>query len=188
MHMATAHVQQGTAVGVGADDLLDLAATEKTDLVLGIDRLEVLFPGAQGLFLAGIEAHVAVAMAEVGIDGVLGNALLDDVGTQVADLEDLPQAIVADVLLDLLQVVTDAGHDLPAVAPGAAKAQVAGFEHDDVGDAFFRQLQGRVDPGKAAADDDHVGVHVLFQGREAQVVFFGGGVVGRRFDVDHGAA
>lgn len=56
MHMATAHVQQGAAVGVAADDLAHFAATEKTDLVAGIDRLEGRLPFAQGLFLAAVEA------------------------------------------------------------------------------------------------------------------------------------
>ena len=141
-------MQQGAAVGVRADDLLDLRAAQEADLVLLVDGLEVLFPGAQGLFLTGIEAHVAITVAEVGIDGVTGDAFLDDAGTQLADLEDLAQALVADAGLDLLEVMADAGHDLSAVAPGAAEAQVAGFEHYDVGDAFFRELQGSIDAGK----------------------------------------
>ena len=188
MHMPAAHMQQGAAVGVGADDLLDIGAAEKADFMLAVDRLEVFFPGPQGLFLTGVEAHIAVAMAEIGVDVVLGDPVFDDVGAQVTDLEHLAQAVFADVLLDFLQVVADAGHDLPAIAPGAAKAQVAGLEHDDVGDALFGQLQRRVDAGKPATDDDHVRVFIVFQGREAQVVFLGCRVVGRRFDRDHGAA
>jgi len=84
--------------------------------------------------------------------------------------------------------VADPGHDLPAVASGAAKTQVARFQHDDVGDAFFRQFKGCVDAGKAAADDHHVGVYVLFEARETEVVFLGGRVIGGCFDSDHGAA
>ena len=116
-------------------------------------------------------------MAKVRVDVVLGDAVLDDVGAQVADLEHLAQAVFAHVLLDLLQVMADACHDLPAVAARAAKAQVARFKHHNVGDAFFRQLKGRVDPGKAAADDHDVRVDILFQGGEAEVVFLGSGVV-----------
>ncbi len=135
--MATAAVQQGAAVGVRADDLAHLAAAQEADLVRGTGGLELLFPGTQGLLLPGVEAHVAVAMAEVSVDVVAGDALLDDVGAKVADFEDLPQAVLAHVLLDLLQVVADAGHDLAAVATGTAKAEVPGFQHYDVGDALF---------------------------------------------------
>ncbi|MCY1184607.1 hypothetical protein D9M73_253160 [compost metagenome] len=81
--------------------------------------------------------------------------------------------------------MADAGHDLPAVAPGAAEAQVARFQHDDVGDAFLGQLQRGVDAGEATADHDDVGLQIGFQRREAEVVLLGDGVVGGRLDVDH---
>ncbi len=164
VHMAAAHVQQGAAVGVRADDLAHLGTVQVTDLMGRAERPEFLFPGLQGLRLACVEAHVAVAVAEVGVDGVLLDTALDDVGAEVADLEDRPQAVLADILADLLQVVADAGHDLPAVAPGTAEAEVAGLQHDDVGDAVLGQLKRGVDPGEAAADHHHVGVQVGFQG------------------------
>ena len=78
----------------------------------------------------------------------------------------------ADVLADLLQVVADAGHDLPAVAPGTAEAEVAGLQHDDVGDAVLGQLKRGVDPGEAAADHHHVGVQVGFQGGKDSSYFW----------------
>ena len=58
-----------------------------------------------------------------------------------------------------------------AVAPGTAVAQIAAFENGDVGDAPLSQLQRGVDAGEAAADDHHVDVQILFQRREAQIVF-----------------
>ena len=58
--------------------------------------------------------------------------------------------VLADVLADLLQVVADAGM-ICLVAPGTA-AEVAGLQHDDVGDAVLSQLRRGVDPGEAAAD------------------------------------
>ncbi|MCY1186567.1 hypothetical protein D9M73_274500 [compost metagenome] len=127
-------------------------------------------------------------MAEVGIDGVAGDALLDDAGAQFADFEDVLHALVADAAADLFQVVADARHDLPAVAPGAAIAQVAGFEHDNVGHALFRQLQRGVDAGEPAADDHDIGLDVAFQGGEAQVVLLGRRVIGGALEGDHDAA
>src|SRR5690349_20702239 len=151
MDVTAAHVQQCAAVGIGADDLLDVRTTVKANLVFAVDRFEVFFPGAQGLFLASVEAHVAVAVAEVGIDVVLGDAVLDDVRAQVADLEDLAQTVLTHVLLDLLQVVTDAGHDLTSTAPGATETQVTRLQHNDVGDAFFGELKRGIDAGETTA-------------------------------------
>lgn len=71
----------------------------------------------------------------------------------------------------IFQIVADAGHHLAAVAPGTAVAQIAAFENGDVGDAPLSQLQRGVDAGEAAADDHHVDVQILFQRREAQIVF-----------------
>lgn len=87
-------------------------------------------------------------MAEVRVDVVLGNAVLDDVGAQVADLEDLSQAVFAHILLDLLQVMADARHDLPAIAAGAAKAQVARLQHNNVGDTFSASSRAVLMPEK----------------------------------------
>ena len=109
-------------------------------------------------------------------------------GAQLADFKDLAQAFFAHVLLDLLQVVADARHDLPAIAASAAKAQVARFQHDDIGDAFFGEFQRGIDAGETAANHHNIRFHILFKGREAEVVFFGCRVVGGRFDIDHGAA
>ncbi|MNN55316.1 hypothetical protein D3C81_1701860 [compost metagenome] len=84
--------------------------------------------------------------------------------------------------------MADARHDLPAVAPGAAIAQIAGFEHDNVGHALFRQLQRGVDAGEPAADDHDIGLDVAFQGGEAQVVLLGRRVIGGALEGDHDAA
>jgi hypothetical protein len=84
--------------------------------------------------------------------------------------------------------VTDAGHDLPSIAPGATETQVTRLQHNDVGDAFFGELKRGIDAGETTANDHNVGFHILFQGREAEIVFFGGRVIGGRFDIDHGAA
>ncbi|MNE70799.1 hypothetical protein D3C80_1666210 [compost metagenome] len=127
-------------------------------------------------------------MAEVGVDGVAGDARLDDAGAQFAEREDFLQALVADTASDLLQVMADARHDLPAVAPGAAETQVAGFEHDDVGHTFFGQFQRRVDAGKPTTDDHHIRLDVMFQSGVVQVVLFGRAVIGRAFEGDHDAA
>ncbi len=83
--------------------------------------------------------------------------------------------------------MTDAGHDLSAIAPGAAEPQVTRLQHHDVGDAFFGELQRGIDAGETAANDHDIGVHVLFQRGEAEVVFLGGRVIGGRFDIDHDA-
>ncbi len=188
MHVATAHVQQGAAVGVAADDLAYLRASQEADLVTVVDRLEVLFPGPQGLFLTAVEAHVAVTVAKIGIDGVARDALLDDAGAELADFEDLLQALVADTAPDLFQIVADARHDLPTVAPGAPETQVAGLEHDDIGDAFLCQFQGGVDPREAAADDHDIRFDVALQRGKAQVVFLRRRVVGRGLEGNHDAA
>ncbi|MNH56894.1 hypothetical protein D3C73_86610 [compost metagenome] len=79
---------------------------------------------------------------------------------------------------DFFQIVTDTGHHLPAVAAGAAVAQVAPFEYGDIGDAALSQLQGSIDAGETTADDHHVNVQIFFQRRKAQIVFFGCRVVG----------
>ncbi|MCY1401136.1 hypothetical protein D9M71_162480 [compost metagenome] len=162
VHVAAAHVQQAAAVGVGADDALDVGAGEHLDLLVRGELLELALPGAQGLLLAGVEAHVAVAVAEVGVDGVLVDTRLDDLRALVADLEDATQTVLADVALDRLEVVADAGHHLAAVASGAAEADVAAFQHDDVGDAFLGQLERGVDAGEAAADHHDVRFEILF--------------------------
>ena len=186
--MPAAHVQQRAAVSVGTDDLLDLGPRHKADFVLGIDRLEVLLPGAQGFFLAGVEAHVAIAVAEVCVDRVLGDAILDDASTQLADFKDLAQPLLAHLLLDFLQVVADPRHDLATVAARAAEAQVAGFQHHDIGDAFFGEFECGIDPRKATANHHDIRFHVLLECGEAEVVFLGRRIIGRRFNIDHGAA
>ena len=127
-------------------------------------------------------------MAEVGVNRVFGDAVLDDPGAQLADFKDLAQAFVAYLLLDLFQVVADPRHDLPAIAARATKAQVARFQHHNIGDAFFSEFQRGVYAGETAANHYHIRFHVLFEGWETEVVFFGCRVVGRRFDIDHGAA
>jgi hypothetical protein len=55
---------------------------------------------------------------------------------------------------------TSSGHDLPTITPGAAKAQVASFEHNHIGDASLRQLQRGVDTRETATDD--IGINVAF--------------------------
>lgn len=110
-------------------------------------------------------------MAEVGVDGIFGDAVLDDAGAQLADFKDLAQAFVTDLLLDLFQVMADPRHDLPAIAARATEAQVARLKHHDVGDAFFGEFQRGVDAGETTTNHHHVGVYVLFEGREAEVVF-----------------
>ncbi|MCY1436201.1 hypothetical protein D9M71_523180 [compost metagenome] len=96
--------------------------------------------------------------------------------------------MLADLGLDLLQVVTDTGHDLSAIAASATEPQISSFEHHNVGDAFFSKFQRGIDAGKAAANHHDIRFHILFERGETQVVFFGCRVVGRRFDIDHGAA
>lgn len=165
-------------VSVGAHHLLHLRPGVELNLLLRCYRLELLQPAAQGLLLARVAAEIAIAEAEVGVDIIFLDALADNAGAEVADFEDGFQPGRANVALDLLQIVADAGHHLAAVAPGAAVAQIAAFENGDVGDALLRQLQRGVDAGEAAADDHHVDVQILFQRREAQIVFFGRRVVG----------
>ena len=171
MHVAAAHVFQRAGVSVGAHHLLHLRPGVELNLLLRRYRLELLQPAAQGLLLARVAAEIAVAEAEVGVDVIFLDALADNAGAEVADFEDGFQPGRANVALDLLQIVADAGHHLAAVAPGTAVAQIAAFENGDVGDALLSQLQRGVDAGEAAADDHHVDVQILFQRREAQIVF-----------------
>ncbi|EEF24534.1 conserved hypothetical protein [Ricinus communis] len=187
VHVAAAHMEQGAVVRVGADDGLDVGTFQVADLVLRVQRLEVLFPRAQRLALARVEAHVAVAAAKVGHDAVFVDAVLDDVGAQVADLEDRAHAVFADVLPDLVQVVADAGHDLAAVAARPAEAEIARLQQGDVLETLFRQLECRVDAAESAADDDDVDVDVLLEAGEAEIVLLGCRVIGRCFDIDHDA-
>src|SRR3990167_357482 len=139
--------------------------------MLRAERLEFLLPGRQGLLLAGVEANVAVTVAEVGVYVVLLDPTLDDLGTLIADLEDRAQAIFADILANLLQVMADTRHDLPAVATGAAEAEVAPFQHDDVGNALLRQFQRGIDTGEAPPYHHNVGLDIRLEHGEAEVVF-----------------
>ncbi|MNI32746.1 hypothetical protein D3C73_866680 [compost metagenome] len=178
MYVAAAHVFQCAGVSVRSHHLLHLGTGIELDLFIRRDRLKLLQPTAQGFLLTRIAAEVAVAKAKISIDLVFFDTFANDPGAEIADFEDGFQPGRADVTFDLLQIVADAGHHLPAVASGAAVAQMAAFQNSDIGDAPFRQLQRGVDAGEATADDHHVNVQIFFQRREAQIVLFGCRVIG----------
>ncbi|MNE57729.1 hypothetical protein D3C80_1527140 [compost metagenome] len=88
MNVATSHVFQRTGISIRPHHLFHFGAGIELDLFIRRDRLEFFEPGTQGLFLPGVAAEVAIAKAEIGVDGVLFNPLADNPGTKVADLED----------------------------------------------------------------------------------------------------
>ncbi|MNO96516.1 hypothetical protein D3C76_881890 [compost metagenome] len=161
-------------------------AFQVLDVMPGAELPELLFPGLQQLALALVEPHVAVAVLEVRVDAVPGDARLDDRGAEIADFKYRPQALFAHAVADLFQVMANAGHHMAAVAPGAAKAEVARLEQHHVLHPAFHEFQRRVHAGEAAANNDNFRVDGLLQVRELQVVFARCGVVrGGCFDRKH---
>ncbi|MNY25856.1 hypothetical protein D3C86_1596640 [compost metagenome] len=73
--------------------------------------------------------------------------------------------------------MTDAADQLAAVAPAGAPADLVRLQQR-YREAFLRQFDGRVQPGKAAADDAHIDAEFSAQGRVGQLPVDAGGVIG----------
>ena len=185
MDVAAAAVLQGGAVGIRADHARHVLAGHQFDVGFGRDPLEFLLPCPQRVLLARVEGEIAVVVAEIGVDAVARDALLDDARAEIGDLEQGLEARSADVLLHRLDIVTNAGHYLATVAPGAAIAEMTRLQHDDIADALLGELERGVDAGKAAADHHHVGIEILHQPGKREVVFPGRRVVVERIQLPH---
>ncbi|MNG02753.1 hypothetical protein D3C84_857950 [compost metagenome] len=73
--------------------------------------------------------------------------------------------------------MADAADQLPAVAPTGAPADLVRLQQHHR-EAFLGQFDGRVQPGKTAADNAHIGQLLTRQRRIGQLPVGSGGVVG----------
>ena len=175
---------QRAAVDLGAHHLLHLFPGIQLDLFIRGGSLKLLLPLAQRFQLPLVISEIAVAGDEIGVDIIFADAFANDARAKVGDFKQRFQPLFADVLFHRFDVVTDTGHHLAAIAPGAAIAEMARFQHHHVGDALFRQLKGGVNTGEAAADNHHVGFNIFPQRRKMEVVFLRRAVVVQRIDFD----
>ncbi|MND97429.1 hypothetical protein D3C80_897490 [compost metagenome] len=132
---------------------------------------------AKAVQVLGAVGQVAVAPAQVAVDGELLDALAHQLdGLQAVALE-AAHAVVAEYAAEALDLVADAADQLPAVAAAGAPADLPRLQQRHRVTAAG-QLDGAVQSGVAAADDAHVGDDLPRQCGELQVAVDAGGVPG----------
>ena len=120
--LPAAHMLERAAVDVGAHNLLHIAAGIERDILIRSGGLKLFFPLAQGLQLTLVIGQIAVTRNKVGIDIVFLNPFANDSCTKVRDFKQRLQPLFTHMFFHRFDVVTNAGHDLAAVAAGAAVA------------------------------------------------------------------
>lgn len=126
----------------------------------GLEFLHVL---AEALVVAGLVRQVAVAPAQIAVDGVLLDPATDDLHRLQAHQLECLHAVGADHREELLDVMADAADQLAAIASTGAPADPVRFQQDH-GEAALGQFQRRVHSREAATDDAHVGLFFAGQG------------------------
>ena len=141
-----------------------------------------------------LHRRVQVAVLEVALDAVLGNAALDDLVTAPAQVPDEILDLAAEGLAHLLVHGPFAGQaagDLAAIAAGGAPADLVGFDHRHL-EAALGQLHRRGHAGETATDNGHIDLHRALHRRVIGLMVERGGVVGlaalgrRRHGLDRG--
>ncbi len=177
VQVARAHVHQAADVAIGADHAAHLRGRHQAHLVAIAEGLEFLHVLAEAPVVAGLVRQVAVAPAQIAVDGVLLDPATDDLHRLQAHQLECLHAVGADHREELLDVMADAADQLAAIASTGAPADPVRFQQDH-GEAALGQFQRRVHSREAAADDAHVGLFFAGQGRALDASVERGGVVG----------
>ena len=177
VQMARAHVDHAAHIAVGADHAAHLVGLQQAHFMAITQAAQFFGVFGQAVQVAGLVGEVAVAPGQVAGDLVALDALAHDLhGFQAHQLH-LAHAVAADHVGELVQAVADAANQLAAITPAGAPADLARFQQHHA-EAALGQFQGRVQPGKAAADHAHVGSHFAGQRRVIGLRQAAGGVVG----------
>ena len=130
VQMSAAPVDDAAVVDVRAEHAAHVAGFDDFELGARLVMGHCLIVLAQAAHVARAGGDFHPAGPVVAFDGVLGDALLDDLVAAIADVAHELGAGRAELALDAV-LPADAADHLAAVAARRAPADAIGFEHDD---------------------------------------------------------
>src|SRR5699024_9065151 len=148
-----------------------------------IDGFKLFFPLFEGLSLTGIEGHIGISMAEIGINIVFFNALLDDFSALIAQLKDGLKPRIAHIFTNRFDIMPNAGHNLPTISARTAKSNMARLKKSNVSYSIISKSKGGIDARKPPADHHNVYINIRIKRGKVEEIFFRRGVIGSGIDL-----